>query len=240
MIKAIFFDLYGTLAGFSPSRFEIQSQACAQFNITLTEEGVLKGYKKADEYMTNQNASYPIRNRAPQEIDDFFSKYESLVLEGCEINVDLDIAASIWKEIRKIPYEMKIFDDVIESLKNLRYKNFRLGVLSNINKPGAELLKEFGLTDYIDFSVTSYEVGSEKPHPPIFEEALRRARVKNNEVFHIGDQIGSDIEGAENVGIYPILMDRDNNYENWDVNRCLRVANMLALENIFNDLGREI
>lgn len=239
MIKAIFFDLYGTLAGFFPSRFEIQSQACMQFNITLTEEGVIKGYKKADEHMTNQNALYPIRNRTPQEINDFFSEYESLVLEGCGINVDLDTATLIWKEIKKIPYEMKLFDDVVESLKNLRNKKLILGVISNIHKPGVELLKEFELTEYIDFSVTSYEAGSEKPHPPIFEEALRRALVTSNEVFHVGDQIGSDIEGAENANIAPILMDRDSNYDDWDLIRCPRVSNMLELERTLNDFGRK-
>ena len=230
MIKAIFFDLYGTLAGFSPSRFEIQSQACTKFNITLTEEGVLRGYKKADEYMTNQNTSYPIRNRTSEELKKFFSKYELLVLSGSDVSVNLDTAALIWADIKKIPYEMKIFDDVINSLKNLKDKNLILGLISNINKPGLELLEEFGLIDYIDFAVTSYEAGIEKPHSPIFKKALLLASVNSNEVFHVGDQIGSDIEGAENVNIAPILMDRDGNHVLFD--RCPRVTNMNELENM--------
>lgn len=232
MIKAIFFDLYGTLAGFSPSRFEIQSKACSNFNITLTEEGVLKGYKKADEYMTNQNATYPIRNRTSKEVKDFFSKYESLVLSGSDVSVDLDTASLIWTEIKKIPYEMKIFDDVINSLMNLKDKNLVLGLISNINKPGMELLKEFSLNSYIDFSITSHEAGSEKPHPVIFKKALLLASVNPNEVFHVGDQVGSDIVGAENVGIAPILMDRDNNHDDWHYSRCPRVTNMNELEDI--------
>ena len=109
----------------------------------------------------------------------------------------------------------------------------------NAAKEGVELLKEFELTEYIDFSVTSYEAGSEKPHPPIFEEALRRALVTSNEVFHVGDQIGSDIEGAENANIAPILMDRDSNYDDWDLIRCPRVSNMLELEMTLNDFGRK-
>ena len=47
-IRGVFFDLYGTLAGFNPSRFEIQSKAAADFDITLTEAGVLRGYAAAD------------------------------------------------------------------------------------------------------------------------------------------------------------------------------------------------
>ena len=59
MIRAVFFDMYGTLAGFSPSRFELQSQACADFGIRVTPEGVLKGYAAADAYMNEQNAVEP-------------------------------------------------------------------------------------------------------------------------------------------------------------------------------------
>ena len=61
MLKAVFFDLYGTLAGFCPSRYEIQSKACAQFGITVTPDGVLKGYAVADAFMAEKNACLPIR-----------------------------------------------------------------------------------------------------------------------------------------------------------------------------------
>ena len=42
MIRAVFFDLYGTLAGFSPSRYEIQSEACADFGIEVTISKIVK------------------------------------------------------------------------------------------------------------------------------------------------------------------------------------------------------
>ena len=48
MIEAVFFDLYGTLAGFSPSRYEVQSAACAEIGIDVTVQGVLNGYALAD------------------------------------------------------------------------------------------------------------------------------------------------------------------------------------------------
>ena len=43
MKKILFFDLYGTLAGFNPTRFEIQSKACNQFGLSVSEAGILKG-----------------------------------------------------------------------------------------------------------------------------------------------------------------------------------------------------
>ena len=48
MIKAIFFDLYGTLVGFHPSRFEIQSAACERFDLYPSPEGILKGSAMKD------------------------------------------------------------------------------------------------------------------------------------------------------------------------------------------------
>ena len=54
MIKAVFFDMYGTLAGFEPSRFDVQTTACADFGITLTPKGILKGYASADEFMVKE------------------------------------------------------------------------------------------------------------------------------------------------------------------------------------------
>ncbi len=80
MIKAVFFDMYGTLAGFRPSRYEIQSQACVPFGVQVTQEGITAGYASADAYMAQQNSVSPIRLRSPEEKDRFFSEYERLIL----------------------------------------------------------------------------------------------------------------------------------------------------------------
>ena len=36
MNDTIFFDFYGTLAGFQKSRYELQAAACADFNIQVS------------------------------------------------------------------------------------------------------------------------------------------------------------------------------------------------------------
>ena len=51
-------------------------------------------------------------------------------------------------------------------------------------------------------------VGSAKPDAGIFHEALKRAGVVPEQACHIGDEPATDIEGARNVGIAPILIDR--------------------------------
>lgn len=229
MIKAVFFDIYGTLAGFRPSRFEIQAQACADFNITVTREGILKGYSEADGFMARQNAIRPLRMMSEDEKFKFFSEYERLVLAGSGVGVDPSIAGKVWLTIKDIPYDLVVYDDVFTSLDLLKKKGITLGLISNMNMSERDLLSKFLLQDHIDFAVTSLEVGMEKPHSPIFEEALRKAKVSTVEAMHVGDQIESDVCGAEKVGITPVLLDRDGNHKGFS--RCIRIEKL-------SDLGK--
>ena len=103
-------------------------------------------------------------------------------------------------------------------------------VISNMNISGSQLIKQFELERYVDFAVTSKDVGVEKPDHRIFDYALSISNFSKNDAFHIGDQIISDINGAKNAGISPILMDRDRNYLDFD--RCVRVGDMSELHSI--------
>ena len=86
----------------------------------------------------------------------------------------------------------------------------------------------------MDFAVTSYEVGMEKPHPKIFERALRLSGSIGNESVHVGDQIGSDVDGAERAGILPVLLDRDRNHTSF--NRFHRIESMNELESVLDSI----
>ena len=227
MIKAIFFDLYGTLAGFYPSRYEIQSTACADFGIQVTPEGILAGYALADAHMADQNAVRPLRQLDRESRRQFFAEYERLVLQGAGVEVNGERASEIWRRVRQVPYELTRFEDVLPAMDLLKAQNLILGVISNINRDGTELAENLGLTPYLDFTVTSVEVGAEKPHPPIFLAALAKAGAEPNETVHVGDQLTSDIEGARGVGINPVLLDRDGNHKkNPD---CPRIESLMEL-----------
>ena len=234
MIQAIFFDLYGTLAGFQPDRFQIQSQACAQFGIEVTPRGILLGYAMADAFMSEQNAVQPVRTLSPAERDEFFAEYERRVLQGCGVKVTVEKAAEIWKAVRGIPYHMARYDDVLPAMDLVKQQGLTLGVISNMNAPGNQLAEDMGLTPYLDLVVTSGEVGMEKPHPPIFQEALRRAGVEAEDAIHVGDQLSSDVDGARNVGIQPILLDRDLNHI--DFRECPRIETLMELPALLGTL----
>ncbi len=230
MILAITFDLYGTLAGFQPSRYEIQSAACDGLGVQLTPEGVLRGYALADAYMAEQSAVRPLRTRDSDGRRQFFAEYERLVLSGAGVEVTSDQAAEIWSRVRAQSYELTRFEDVLPAFDMLKGQGLTLGMISNMNTPGDELSQNLGLSPYLDFAVTSGEVGVEKPHPKIFQEALSRACVEPHEAMHVGDQLSSDIEGARAVGMSPVLMDRDGNHPDFtDVPRVESLVDLLPL-----------
>ena len=211
--KVILFDVYGTLATWYPDRFVLHQRATSKFDIEVTKEGIDAGYAMAEAYLTHQNTTAPIRLMSQTERDQFFAKFEQIVLQGCDIEVDLELADRIWQEVAKQEYELVLYDDVIENLNSLRDQGYIVGIVSNVPSGGQELVDQLGLSGSIDVAVTSSEVGCEKPDPRIFAEALRRAEATSpGNAVMVGDQIESDINGAMAAGIQPVLLDRNSQH----------------------------
>ena len=211
--RAILFDVYGTLATWYPDRYVLHLKAASKFGIEVTREGIDAGYALAEAYMTHENTTTPIRLMAQDERDQFFAKFEQMVLGGCGIDVDLELADRVWREVAKQEYELVLYDDVVANLRSLRDRGYIVGIVSNVPSRGDELADQLGLTGSIDFAVTSSEVGCEKPDPRIFAEALRRAdSTPPKNAVMVGDQIETDINGAVVAGIQPVLLDRESRH----------------------------
>lgn len=208
-VQVVFFDLYNTLARFWPPREELQQEACRVFGVSVTSEGVARGYALADAFMASENAGLePIPGRSETDQQRFFVEYERLILEGAGVASGTELAAKVWGKVRELPYGLALFNDVLPALEQLKAKGFTLGLISNMDRDGKDLARVLGLSLHIDLVVTSKEVGFGKPHPAIFREALNRAKALPEQAVHIGDQYQSDVEGALGVGIHPVLMDR--------------------------------
>ena len=235
MLKAVFFDLYGTIAGFEPGRFEVQSMACAEFGITLTPEGVLRGYADADAYMGRENAIHHIARRTPAERNAFFAEYQQRVIRGSGVDVDLETAGKVWLRIQQIPYDLAPFPDAAATLRTLRDRGLLTGLISNMDMDGDQLVTKLGLAGLFHVTVTSGDVGAAKPDPAIFRAALSRAGVHAHEAVHVGDQLSSDIQGALAVGIRPVLLDRDGNHPRY--RECPRIESLSELPALLDNEG---
>jgi len=89
-------------------------------------------------------------------------------------------------------------------LEALRERGLKLGLVSNAFDPGWLLhrdLEQMGLTERLDFSVFSSEVGTRKPHPAIFERALEALGVEPGRALFVGDRLYEDVRGARELGM---------------------------------------
>ncbi len=215
MIKVVFFDVYGTIAHFFPSKYKIQTAACKNFGISLTPEYVSLGYKNADQLMSKQNAKYPLRKMNAREQNLFFIKYEQEILRANNISVKDSVALEIFKIVKNFPRKLELYQDVIPCFKKIKDINVMVGLISNLNESSKSLVDTLGLSENIDYAITSKEAGFEKPHPGIFHSALKQSKSSAKNALHVGDQIFSDVNGAESAGIRPILLDRNDFYKNY-------------------------
>jgi putative hydrolase of the HAD superfamily len=230
-ISYIFFDIYGTLAGFNPTREKIQKKILNKYEIDLTEDQISSGYKEADEFMAYQKRIKPIRIMGKKERELFFLQYELKILEKNNIHIEKSKVSKIWLEITKEKYELKIFNDVYRNIEYLKEKKIFSAGITNMEIDGDILINNLKLNDHLEFIITSKDANSEKPNSKIFNFCLDKANVLPENAILVGDQIESDIIGATNIGITPILIDRYDYYK--DFKDCIKISSLDDLRKIF-------
>ncbi|RLI19572.1 haloacid dehalogenase, partial [Candidatus Bathyarchaeota archaeon] len=67
-----------------------------------------------------------------------------------------------------------------------------------------EKIIRLGLHHFFDIVVISEEVGSEKPDTKIFEVALKKLNIEPYEAVYVGDNLETDILGANKAGMISI------------------------------------
>ena len=235
MIKAVSFDFYNTLVQFWPPLEEIQQAACHEMGLTVQEDAITRGYAVADVLFNRENEDRPISSRSEEERLEFFGRYEQLILETAGISVSIDLAQRVWKVAMSIPKDFVPFSDAVPALQQLRDAGYLVGVITNLRRNLDQLCQQVGLSPYLDFTVSSEEVGMEKPHPPIFMAALKRVGAAPEEVVHVGDQLRSDVMGAQGVGMQAVLIDRSGYGP--DAVDCPKISSLCELSKILEGLS---
>jgi glucose-1-phosphatase len=91
---------------------------------------------------------------------------------------------------------------ILESLRWLRERGFRMGVLSNTCEAHWQWVKRQGyqvLDGWFEVDVLSFEVGAMKPDLKIYDEASRLAQVAPDAIFFTDDR-ADNIAGAVQAG----------------------------------------
>lgn len=207
-IKAIFFDVGNTLLLPYPSVADICTEVLSwrgheldPLKLSRAVEFVDQNYEKR--YREDDSFWMKEADTAKLWIELYMLMLDEAGLEEDISDVATDIYAEFGDGQRWQPYP-----DVIPTLMNLSASGYKIGLVSNWDTRLTSLSIETGLSRYLDFVISSANVGLLKPQPEIFELALARADVEAGQAIHVGDHYYADIMGARSVGITPVLLDR--------------------------------
>lgn len=108
--------------------------------------------------------------------------------------------------------ELRLFKDVIPTLKRLKEENFMVAIVTNTPPDITEVkLKGLGIEQYFKCVIA---LGTElqelaKPNPYGILECIKKLKAPKEQVVYIGDAL-FDILAAKNAGCYSVLINREH------------------------------
>ncbi len=101
-----------------------------------------------------------------------------------------------------------LFPETKAVLSRLKDAGYYLGMISNFDSRLPAICRHLGIADYFNEVTYSSLEGYAKPAPEIFASALKAANLRPAASMHLGDKLENDVQGARQVGMTPILVDR--------------------------------
>lgn len=206
--KAIFFDAGGTLFAPHPSVGEIYAEVARRYGCSVPHDGIERRFHQEWEKRDNhakKTSDYQERQWWYELVYDIFLPFGGVTHFEAFFDELYDIFAR--------PEYWKLFPEILDVISELKESGFVLGIVSNWDSRLLSLCQKLGLKEHFDFILASGLVGISKPHPGIFQEALRCSGALPHEVLHVGDSLEDDVHGPRGLGIHAVLVDRSGRRE---------------------------
>jgi len=205
-LKTIFFDVGNTLL--FPDRAHILAPlAKLGHSPTLEQWHVIeRGTKKKFDQALQQSD--------PADFNFWFLFYESL-LQDLGVRDD-EVRDAMVESTRQSANWCVIRPGTRDLLQRLG-KRYRLAVISNADGKIEDVLKRCRIADCFATITDSGLVGYEKPHPVIFQAALRTMGAKPEESLYVGDVYSVDYLGSTRAGMQGMLIDVSGAYREMKV-----------------------
>ncbi|MDD5317051.1 MAG: HAD family hydrolase, partial [Candidatus Cloacimonetes bacterium] len=172
MIKLICFDLWNTLATRKKNQLTSSVKELEDFfKIKEDHKTVVKAFESSiqTKNWSNEYEAYS-KFLLHFKIKPTFSN----VMKAIKIREDSE-------------YNIILYDFVIPLLKQIKDLNIKIGLISNSSVFVIKnVRKKTDLLDYIDYPLFSFDVKTIKPDPKIYEEMLKIAKIKPEEMIMIG------------------------------------------------------
>lgn len=192
-IKAILFDLNGTLCRFAQSREQVLRRAFASIGV--------EPFFTAADYRACERAHAADANRLDGRRRRCF---ERLAREdGREPSLGRDLAAA-YDRLREYDLE---FRDGASALLDRLSGTYPLGLVTNgcPDGKGADV-ESLSLPAYFDTLVFAGHETPPKPDPEPFRHALDDLGVRPERAVHVGDSLATDVAGASRAGLRAIRL----------------------------------
>jgi 2-haloalkanoic acid dehalogenase type II len=208
MLKAIFFDLDGTLADDGDSISEALDQACAVIRrrwpeLAATELAV--AYRQVSDSAWGDYDRH-LRHLSSPEAMLAAVWNQTLAPRGLhDPAVEQEAAETYWHHRLRT---CQAYADAVPVLQHLAAR-FHLSVLTN-GAPAMQRAKlaATGLSPFFQQVFVGGEFAHGKPDQAIFRAALQAAGCRPDQAMHVGDSLAHDIAGAQGVGIHSVWLNR--------------------------------
>ena len=118
-------------------------------------------------------------------------------------NENLELAKKLGEDfLYRTTMQTNLVDGAIETIEYLKAKGYTLSIISNgFVEVQYTKLRRSGLFPYFANVFLSEEVGYQKPDIRFFKTVLNKLNTHSSECLVIGDNIETDIQGAQNANI---------------------------------------
>ncbi len=205
-VRAVLFDFGGTLydyATLEAAERESLVELARQLGIDAEPAAIQRAHREAMRRVFRQylpRRFYLYRNLFRDAV---IGMVESFGVAPDAAGLDRYRAAQWQRHAR----DFALREGVTDTLDALRQRGIHLGIVSNIDEDQlGHLLEIAAIGSYFDSILSSEQAQSCKPHPSIFEEALRRAGCTAAEALFVGDTLAQDVAGANHVGLQSVLL----------------------------------
>jgi putative hydrolase of the HAD superfamily len=189
-IRAVIFDLYGTLVPEFPHE---------DFYASIDHMAAVLGAGPA-EFREGWNATVELRQTGG------FATLDENVLAICaKLGLaepsEADVTAALARRAEMYDHWFHPRVGAIETLTELRARGFPLGLISMCAPDTSPMWHASPFAGLVDVEVFSSEVGLRKPDPAIYRYAYERLQVVPTECLYCGDGAYRELTGATEIGM---------------------------------------
>ncbi len=210
MIRAIFFDLDGTLRHNLPSGSEFFAEQAIRLGLPVTNLDRQRAMRWEHYYWANSPEITADRKAYLPDEGRFWGAIarRQLVALGAS-NADADRLAPLMNEYMRTEFKPRsvVPEDALRLLPALKQHGYVLGLLSNRDKPFDEEVTQLGLGSFFELLLAGGPLKMWKPEPHLFVHACEQLKLQPAEAVYIGDNYFADVIGSRRAGLQPVLYD---------------------------------